>query len=406
MALNIFGGGADEVAQVVSVTVDLPPNPGDVYTLTVVLDDDQTREIQYEAHTGDDEADVLAALEDLWNGQLDPAFSGITAAAESSLQLLLTADTAGVPFTVQASASSPASLTATVVTPNSGPNDYGTAANWSLGRIPEASDDVQIAPGASAILYGLDQTAVTLNSFKRMVGHTAQIGREGPAPLGEYGSAPRFHLRIKCSGDVEIRGGGTFVALDLDTSPVSVLVEHTGLPASSREAAVYLKGSALNTPDIRAGYVRLEGATLTADLYVSGTSQVILADDCDCEPVGGSTVFVVGANASVIAYCNVDDVDLRKGCQYWQKKGVWTGQLTMHENVTAIADTADTYGDVVAWGGTLVTDQTPGTKTINSVIVNSANFSLLQLAGSLTVNSMTVNVSSSDGSTIVYAVAR
>jgi len=406
MPINIFGGGAEAIAQVVTVTVDAPPNPGDVYTLTVTLDDGQTREVEYTATTGDTEADVLGGLEALWNANRDPAFLDITAEADSSVQLTLTSEVAGVPFHVSASANTGAAITAIVTIANSGPNDYGTPENWSLGRIPIASDDVQIAPGASAILYGLDQSEVVLTSFKRLAGHTAQIGREGPAPLGEHGAAPRCYLRIRCTGVVEIRGGGTFVAIDLGISPVSPLIEHLGLPASNRDAAVYLKGSALNTPEIRAGYVRLETLTLTGDLYVSGNSHVILSDDCDCEPVGGSTLAIVGPNANVVAYCNVDDVDIRKGATYHQSKGVWNGLLTMHDNCVVIADSADTYGDVLAWGGTLVTDQTPGAKIINSIVINSAEFSLHQLAGKVTVSSMTVNVSGSDGSTVVYAVAR
>lgn len=402
MATNIFGGGAPVRAQVDTVTIGTPVS-GDDYTLTITLDDDQTRSLTYSAESGDTIADVLAALEALWNASDDPAFSGITADADSSLDLVLTSDNAGVPFDLSVSGSSGVSITLTHTTPNSGPSDWDVDANWSLGRKPISTDDIQVAPGASAILYHLDQSALTLGSFKRIEGHVEAIGREGP-PLGSRGTAPRYYLRFNCSGAVEIYGAGTFVAIDLCTSAVSPVIDHSGTPTSTRDAAVYLKGAALNTPEIRNGYVRCEQMVLNGDLHVTGSSVVILQDDCDCEPSGTSTIKLTSPDAAVIAYCNVDNIEAKKAAGYRQVKGVWSGTLTMHAGTTIIADCASIYGTVVAWGGTLVADQTPGTKTFTAVTVNSADFSLKQLTGQVTITTLTENMKSADISATVLHV--
>lgn len=402
MPTNIFGGGAPARAQVATITIGAP-TVGDEFTLTVTLDDDQTRAVSYEALTGDTEADVLTGLANAWNDSDDPAFTGVTADADSALEMTLTSDNAGVPFDVVATASTGASITLVDTTPNSGPSDWNVDANWSLGRKPIAGDDIIIAPGATAILYHLNQSALSFASFKRQAGHVYAIGREGP-PLGARGTAPRYYLRFACVGAVEIYGAGTFVAIDVGASAISPKIDHTGVPASNRDAAVYLKGSALNTPEILNGYVRCEQMTLNGDLHVTGSSVVILQDDCDCDPSAASTIRVSSPTASVIAYCGVDNVDLKKAGGYRQVKGVWTGTLTMRESCIAIADSEDTFGNVIAWGGTLVTDQTPGSKIFNAVTVNSANFVLKQLTGQVTINTLTENEKSADISATVLSV--
>jgi trimeric autotransporter adhesin len=53
----------------------------------------------------------------------------------------------------------------TNVTPNSGPSCWDVAANWSTGTVPVSSDNVFIVDGDN-ILYGLDQSAVTLGRLE------------------------------------------------------------------------------------------------------------------------------------------------------------------------------------------------------------------------------------------------
>lgn len=57
-------------------------------------------------------------------------------------------------------------------------NNYANAANWTLG-VPVATQDVRIRTGTKDITSGLNQSAVTLNSFLVTGGYAGSIGTVG-----------------------------------------------------------------------------------------------------------------------------------------------------------------------------------------------------------------------------------
>jgi hypothetical protein len=132
-------------------------------------------------------ATFLATLVTAWEA-LDsdeyPEFDEITP-TRSGDNLLLTASTAGVPFTAtltpleanlgaadaQTIEGAGSATTGTATTASSGPNHWDTAANWTLNAIPVNTNDVHI-PSYAIILYGLAQSGVTLASLNIARGAT------------------------------------------------------------------------------------------------------------------------------------------------------------------------------------------------------------------------------------------
>lgn len=168
MATLYWKGHAPAVAQVTTVTPG-GTMTGQTFTITV---GDTT--LSYTA--GSDTATVIAqALAGLWNNSTHPYHASITASQDLGV-LTLTADVAGVPFVVTASATGSATLTVNTTTASSGPNDWQTAANWSTGSLPANGDVVIFQHNSVPVLFGLDQSSVTLTALHIKQSYTGKIG--------------------------------------------------------------------------------------------------------------------------------------------------------------------------------------------------------------------------------------
>lgn len=155
-------GGATAVAQVSAGSVDSVDGTPANNTFTVTVGDGSV------GVAGDTDANTTAAaLVSALNSSTHPHIAQITW-SNSTDDVTGTADTAGVPFVAALTVSGAGSGTVTDfsdTTASSGPTDYGTAANWSGGAVPVASDDVTIDKSGEKILFGLDQSAVAINSL-------------------------------------------------------------------------------------------------------------------------------------------------------------------------------------------------------------------------------------------------
>jgi hypothetical protein len=76
----------------------------------------------------------------------------------------------------------------TATTPNAGPCDWTSTANWSLNAVPVSTDDVYIGPTA-CILFGIDQNTITPASFT--VSKSAIVGLGLDSFLLSYVAASR-----------------------------------------------------------------------------------------------------------------------------------------------------------------------------------------------------------------------
>ena len=158
MANQYWLGQAAAVAQVGTLTVGGTPAAGLVYTVTI-----NGKSVTYTAVLADTNATIATALQ--------AALAAVTAIAEftevtwtvNSNVVTATAATAGVPFTVSVSVSAgTGTFVAATTTASAGPAHWDTAGNWSTGTVPVNGDNVYIRDSSADILYGLNQSAVTL----------------------------------------------------------------------------------------------------------------------------------------------------------------------------------------------------------------------------------------------------
>lgn len=159
MSTRYWLGKAPAVAQVSTVQVTAY-DAATTYTLTV-------GGVEVSA-IGNTDVDTIASdLATAWNDSTHAYFTGVTASTVTDT-IHLTADTAGVPFVTVSSVTGGTGTIGAVATgtANSGPNDWSTAANWSAATVPVSSDTVVLADSGVSILWGLDQSAVTLAELR------------------------------------------------------------------------------------------------------------------------------------------------------------------------------------------------------------------------------------------------
>lgn len=160
MTVVRYRGDAAQVAQVDTVQITgMDGTPAlTTYTLTV---GERTVEV-----VGDtDEETTAVALAAAWNAATVAEFTGVTANAFSGTTpvdtITLTADVAGIPFTVVSSVSGGSGTIGAVtsVTASAGRYHADTASNWDPTGLPGDGDDVVFDNLAVSCLFGLDTSA-------------------------------------------------------------------------------------------------------------------------------------------------------------------------------------------------------------------------------------------------------
>ncbi len=246
MAECIFIGGAPAVAQVDTLTpggvieaddifnVTLENNAGEKHTLSVAAGGAAAADV-VDAIVA--EAAVLkAAGTDPWD-EVTVADGGNTAT--------ITADTAGVPFwatetTTEAGGGAQDAQTFAVATTTTGagPGIYDTAENWQGQAVPVAGDSVVIERSVTGIIYGSDQSAVTLLGFIIESGSALSIGGKGQT----------LHINLEHTGtnyNADLSGTGT-IYLEVDDYD-TIIVRAAGAGTTAVPWALNLTGALVDT---------------------------------------------------------------------------------------------------------------------------------------------------------------
>ena len=204
---NRWIGEATAVAQVKTIRFTNSV-ASDVVTVTMTGEDGSTQAV---THTVADTNNNTTA-------------SGLQAALDSSslslfqkLNFTVSTDTvtataaiAGIPFLLAVTDDGSTAYTVSDVTGNTGPNDFNSAGNWSRGTAPTADDVLYFTSGSSSVLYGLNQSGISLDQMIIGPGYTGNIGTDAAALRinadagGEKGmtlGGSGFYYNI--SGDIE-----------------------------------------------------------------------------------------------------------------------------------------------------------------------------------------------------------
>ncbi|MFG0240091.1 MAG: hypothetical protein ACF8CY_03410 [Gimesia chilikensis] len=342
MATCIWRGDATAVAQVIERTIGGTWANGDTITVDIngkevvatVGDDTSTAQVATlikEAINGDTLSDTTASYTPSTGGSGIPEFAEVEASTSGS-DLILTAATAGVPFddpSMSETSTSGTLGTWSTTTSSEGPNDWSTAENWDGDSVPTDSDDVIIPAGTSQILYGLDQSAVTLDSLTTEEGAVFGLPEINASGYDEYRDT---YLKISATAvtiGAGILGNPSRQKLNVGSAQTTVNVNGTGQsltgsgPAflflgthASNEINVqrgqvgiaYQPGESATVATLRVGYVDNQagdatvtcgsGTTLT-NVDQSGSVLTIASATTTVDQTGGTLHVLAGAHAAI-----------------------------------------------------------------------------------------------------------
>jgi len=253
-------GGATAVAQVDTFTPGGTIEATDVFILTVTDKADKNGRtcVISAAAGGTTPTDVVTALKAAWNASTDPLCTPVTASGTATL--ILTADTAGIPFSVAGTttetgggAADDQTFVRAATVASAGPSHWDTAANWDSGVVPggAASQDVYIENSASDIIYGLDQSGIseTLNSLNIGKSFTGRIGYNGATGYsGTYLVIKASSVNIgQHSGIGSPAGSGRIMIDTTSTASTITIYDTSSSPSDTNKPSCRLKAASAST---------------------------------------------------------------------------------------------------------------------------------------------------------------
>jgi hypothetical protein len=258
-------------------------------------------------------AAVSAGLVAAWNGNATAA--AIATASGGVTNVTLTSLVSGVPMHITSSVTGSGTLTHAVGTANSGPSDWGVAANWSTGAVPVSSDNVLIdARGPANILYGLGQSAVTLASLTVSPG-CPLIGQASiplsisatvlsiPKPINSLTGVKRLNINLGTNATTATIQYSASSGVDAGLEPIRINGVHTSNVLNVLNGIV---GIGTNNPsdtpkfpiiNVYGGTLNL-GMGLQAGVTLTATSGTVNANN---RPGGNifTSLVLAGTNSSV-----------------------------------------------------------------------------------------------------------
>jgi hypothetical protein len=249
VATLIWKGDSQPIAQVTRLSVGGTIEADDVFAITI-----GSKSLALTAGSTSAAA-VAAAIVAAFNGLAPtqyPEFAGITAVDAGGGDIDLVAKTAGVPFAVTLSTSEAGgtaaddqTFTQNTTTPPSGGAFWSVAANWSTGAVPANGDDVIVQNSANPILYGLDQSAVTLASLVIDQSFTGTVGLPR-TNAGGYVEYREQYLKIGATTITIGRGegpGSGRIKINTLAVQTAINVIDSGNPAENGLKAILWKGT-------------------------------------------------------------------------------------------------------------------------------------------------------------------
>jgi trimeric autotransporter adhesin len=390
MSTQNWLGNAAPVAQV-TVLTPASPSVNDTFTVTC-----NSKAVSYQTAVGT-VADVCNGVANAIANTTFAEFKEFLATNTGST-IQLAGQTAGLPFTVSTSVATSGSATFTQATTTSatGPNDWSNGANWSTGSAPANGDDVFISTGTVPILYGLDQSSVTLDSLNVSQAYTGTIGLPTYNAKG-YREYRTLELQVGAT-TINIGTGGTGSGsgrLKLNTGSVTgtLNVYNTGQPADTGNPALIWHGTSSSN------VVNLNKANIGIAFFPGDTAEMTTLRTGYVSNQNSDVTLTVGAGATVGTLdMNGGTVTINNGAT---TATVSAGTLTVLGTGGITALTADggsvvynstgTLGTaIVSEDGSLDFSQDPRPKTVTNPIQLYGNSATLndpnQVVGSLVVD--------------------
>jgi hypothetical protein len=348
MATKIYTGGGTAVAQVDHAT---PANVeiGDVFTMTLTDHNGNAKSLSFTA-TAATVQNVVEGLQPLADAETVAPWSQVTV-TEDDTKLIVTAVTAGIPFTLTCTESDGGgtddqTFTRSSSTAVAGPSIFDDADNWG-GSVPSAGDDIVIPSDLAVGIYGGDYTATAYATLRIEEGYEGDIGADGRALQIDLNGAAY-------TGTAELAGTGEqWIYLD-DCTRCTVI--EAGSADAAGSAAMNISGIDIDAVHVVAGVsgsVSIAGydgsATEVSEIKVAGGT-LYVADDV-VQVDGSSDITTLTVTGGQVE-CRSDVATIT----------VYAGQLEYR---------AGNSTTVYCWGGTTYW---LGSGTITSLYVGAAGF--------------------------------
>ncbi|KKN18571.1 hypothetical protein LCGC14_0954360 [marine sediment metagenome] len=363
MATNVWQGNAPAVKQVSTFTVSLTWATNDTAKLTC-----GSASVEFTVGGTQTIAAVVAGLVSLWNASSAPEIAEVDA-TDNSPDITLTMDTGneGIPFTVTSSEVTGGDGVVgdqVDTTANSGPNCWDTAANWSLGAVPVATNDVVFENSSISCLYGLSQSGATLASLIQFQTFTGTIGlpRNNTADVSNpYVEYRPTYLAVEITtvylGLGDGAGSGR-IKLDTGAVQTDVNIDNSGTVMETGIPAILWKGThVLNTMQVDKGSVGVcwfggETANLST-LKVGYTDTVATDSDVSCGSglAAGTTLDIDGGMVSIDA--TLVSVAQRDGILDMNKAAAITSEIVIAGGTTNWKSIGTFASVIVSDGGVL-----------------------------------------------------
>ncbi len=300
---------------------------------------------------------IVSAMVTAWNAlssTLYPEFSRITASGNSAT-FTLTADDAGLPFTVsltplesdgtgadsQTIEGATAATTGTVNVACTGPNHFSNANNWTGGAVPVNSDDVFYQDTNISCQFDIDQNAITLASLTVDQSFTGDLGLPRTRGTGAtaYPEYRETYLKISAAtvtiGNGDGAGSGR-LKLNTGAVPATLNINGSGTPSTGELRSIsWLGANSGNVVNVNKGSVA--AASIAGEAATIGTLRQGFRTS-----VNSDTDVFLGTGVTLTTV---------------NKSG---GTLTINSNVTTLTQTggetilaAGTPGTLNVWGGAL-----------------------------------------------------
>ncbi len=169
----------------------------------------------------------------------------------------VTANTAGLPFTMTATEVTAGTGTATraAVTAATGPNHWDNTANWEGGVLPADTDILYVDNTSVSILYGLDQSAIEPAAMYVGMSFTGEIGLPEINQAGGYHEYRSQYLSL---GSVILQvglgtgNGSGRIKINSTADACALTVFATGSSADNLPAMIW-KGTAVTNALVQVG---------------------------------------------------------------------------------------------------------------------------------------------------------
>jgi hypothetical protein len=259
---------------------------GDVNTLTVKNEYAVTiTTVSFTVGGTQTAAAVVTGLTAAWNAN---GIASPLATASGSATFILTAVPAGQPLHVTSAVTGTGTLSKATTIASAGPSDWNQSGNWSLGTVPVSSDSVYLDPRMqAAVLYGLNQSAVTLTNLYADLG-CLNVGQMGvPLQISATNLVVGRNLNgvnaVNSAGNINIDLGtnaSTGVVLNSNPTPSFVGLETVRVKGTNASNSISIVGGlvgiATSLPGDTATYptITCSGGILNVSSGVTSTTVV------------------------------------------------------------------------------------------------------------------------------------